>query len=659
MSNLEIVLKDLQQQQQEEIINPFDDVTFGNFWYEKQVIEDVNSIHQDAIFHVEKQLKLLKRDTNHLTKTLLLIGDAGCGKSNLLGRLKKQLNHEAFFVYIQPIEDYNYFWRHTLQYTIASLMQIPEGETDSQLRLWLKGLPVFQNPNLWQKILGEKKVFISDLKKSYPAGIFENKKFFGILYELATDNYDLACQWLAGEDLDEEDLGILGVNKAIDSEKFARGILNNFGRIADATKPIILCFDQIERAFSSVFNFNTIFHNDRLVNFLIIISAVRDNWQSFKKTMIQSELARINQIIVLDDITIEEAEKLWINRLKPFHFQYNLKLLSNIAPLNKQILIDNALGDRINVREALNIGGISFQEYIENLTKKKPEKIIIVPPIIKPIKPKFLQIWEKTFAENQGKVKSLIQFSDEEFIEMLKYSLRCLGVENINTKFLSGVTNTKSFTYECPISEEKIGIIWSNNRHGKSFCTLMEMSEFALKNNLCKKLILIRSAGVGTKGTKAFDLYNDLFKPLSKKHKHYKPTIEDLQYLKTYHKLAKDALAGELTMDFKTVTFSELNQLMRDYQILNNCNLLFSIEIVKFTPNLDILKETIINIIKDKSTIKIQDLYLEINNLLINHFIPKYYINQAIHILYKTTSLIKIINPKDAPDNYILEYKIE
>lgn len=644
MSNLETILKDLIQQE-EVITNPFNDLTFGNFWYEKQVIEDVNSIHQDAIIMVEKQLKLVKKDRLHLTKTLLLIGDSGCGKSNLLGRLKKQLNNEAFFVYIQPIEDYNYFWRHTLQYTIASLMQIPEGETDSQLRLWLKGLPVFQNQNLWQKILGEKKAFISDLKKSYPVGIFENKKFFSILYELATDNYDLACQWLAGEDLDEEDLSILGVNKSIDSEKFARGILNNFGRIADATKPIILCFDQIERAFSSIFNFNTTFHNDRLVNFLIIISAVRDNWQTFKKTMIQAELARINQTIILEDIAIEEAEKLWINRLKPLHFECNPKPESEILPLDKQILIENAPGDRINLRMALNLGGISFQEYVDNLDKKKP------------IKPKFLQLWEKTFAETQQKVSSLIQFSDEEFIEMLRYALSSLGVENINPKFLSGVNNTKSFSYECPILGIKTGVIWSNNRNGKSFCTLMDVSEFALRNNLCEKLILIRNAGVGKRGNKAFDLYNDLFKPLSNKYKHYKPTIEDLQYLKTYHKLAKDALAGELSIEFKKVLLKELNQLMQQYQVFNNCKLLLNLKIVKYTPDLSILKETITNIITDKSPIKITDLHLEVKNIFTNYFIPEYYFYHVIKELDKNSSLINILNPKDAPDNYILEFK--
>lgn len=282
MSDLETILLNLKEKEGV-IPNPFDDVTYGNFWFEKHHQENVDSIHQSAFEQIEYQLKLLITDQFRRTKTILLTGDAGSGKSYLLGHLKDKLNSSAYFVYIQPIEDYRYFWRHTLQYTVTSLMHIPEGETESQLKLWLKGLPVLNSSDWVERLLGEKRAFISYLRNSYPAGIIEARKFFTALYELTTDNYELACDWLAGEDLDEEDLQILGINKSIDSEQLARGILSNFGRIANATKPIIICFDQIERAFSNVFNVNTVFHNERLVNFLILISITRENWQIYKK----------------------------------------------------------------------------------------------------------------------------------------------------------------------------------------------------------------------------------------------------------------------------------------------------------------------------------------------------------------------------------------
>ena len=385
MPNLKQILINLKKEEGV-IPNPFDDVTHGNFWFEKNHKATVESIHESTFSTIESQLKLFIKSQFRQAKTILLTGDAGSGKSHLLGSLKNKLNSEAYFVYIQPIEDYRYFWRHILQYTVTSLMQIPEGETESQLQLWLKSLPVFNSPDWVDKLLGQKKAFVRLLKNTYPAGIVEARKFFSILYELTTENYDLACDWLAGEDLDEEDLQILGVRKPIDNEKLARGIFSNFGRITDTTKPIIICFDQIERACNNVFNINTTFHNERLVNFLILISITRENWQTYKKTMLQSDIARINETIFLDDITLEEAKQLWINHLQPLHLQSNPQPNSSIYPLKEEILAKNALGERINLRVALNLAGKNFQEFINTLPEYEDEDDKIPPP-----RPYFLQ----------------------------------------------------------------------------------------------------------------------------------------------------------------------------------------------------------------------------------------------------------------------------
>jgi hypothetical protein len=648
MANLKEILVEIKNKH-EVIVNPFDDVTYGNFWFEKQATENVESIHKDAIKTIESQLKLLKQGPTHLSKSTLILGDMGCGKSHLLGRLKKQLNNQAFFVYIQPIEESSYFWRHTLQYTIASLMQKPQGQSDSQLRLWLKGFPVFQNPDWFKGILGEKRAFIRDLKNTYPSGIYEAKKFFSVLYELATNNYQLACEWLAGEDLDEEDLSTLGVNKSIDNEKSARGILNNFGRIANATKPIVLCFDQIERAFSGVFNFNTTLHNERLVNFLIIISAVRANWQEYKRSMIQSDLARINKTVSLDDITIDEAEKLWINRLKPLHLQCNPQPEFPIAPLDKSKLEENAPGHRINLREALNLGGKLFQEYIDAIDG------LVIPP---PPPPKgFVRIWKNTFTEMQEKVNSLVQFSDQEFMEMLKYVFMAVQVENVNPRFLPGVNATRSFNYQCPATGITRGIVWNNCRNNNAFCALMRACERVLINHQCQSLLLIRNIQVSPQGTIGYDIYQSIFRPASTQYIHYHPTIEDLQYLKTYHKLAKDAISGDLVINFERVSLPKLKELTREYQVLNNCIMLQKLKIVKPSPELPVLKENIVNIVEQKSPINITDLHSEIENIFSNRFIPKYYFLKVNKELDKKIPDITISNPHEKPDNFIIEYK--
>lgn len=657
MANLEQVLLDLKRKKGV-IPNPFDDVTYGNFWFEKQHREEnVDSIHQWSFEQIKEQLQLLITDKFRQTKTILLTGDVGCGKSHLLGRLKNKLNSLAYFVYIQPIEDERYCWRHTLQYTVSSLMQIPEGEKESQLQLWLQSLPVLNSADWIDKLLGEKKAFIRHLQNSYPAGIIKAKTFFTALYELTTDNYDLACQWLAGEDLDEKDLKTLGLNKSIDNEKLAREILSNFGRITDASKPIIICFDQIERAWTNVFNINTTFHNERLVNFLILISITQENWQTYKKKMIQSDLARINKNIFLDDITIEEAEKLWINRLKPLHIRCNPLPNSSIYPLDKKILIDNALGERINLRNALNLGGKIFQEYIEKIKVEKPDDGSGKPrPPIVPKRPDFLKKWEEVFVENQKKIKQqdiISKYRDEEFLEMFRYILQCLGAENINPQFLSGVNASKGFTFTCPTTGIKKGLIVNNTRNGNSFTALMKQCQEVINQNRCQQLILMRNFDTPTTGIGA-KIYHSLFTPASKKCLHYKLRVEDLHYLFTYHKLYRDANSGDLSINFKPISRQELLSDILRYKVLNNCLILKSLGLVKYTHDLDIFKEKLANILQDKNEINFLEIYSKIKEDpdFYDYFIPPYFLFEIINYLYKNKSVIKIINYQDKYTNW-------
>ena len=559
------------------IINPFIHNYYGNFWQEKN-ITSISSINVKGRKEVEEQLKVLVSDPLHKIRTIVIRGDPGSGKSHLLGRLKQELNSEAFFVYIQPIEDKSYIWQHTLQHTVNSLTYIPEGETESQIRLWLKSLPIFTKLNWFQSIIGQKKAFIRDLKRAYPVGIFEAKKFFSVLYELATDNYDLACEWLAGEDLDEEDLGILGINKSIDNEKMARGILSNFGRIADATKPIILCFDQVERAYEGLFNLNTTFHNECFVNFLIIISTVRENWEDYKKGMIQSDLARISSLMSLKNISFDETEKLWQSRLKVFYQQYNIIPSHPLEPLNQNELKKYSPRNQINLREALNLGGKLFQEYIDNLSENKSSTI--TPPVVKS---ELVKLWQQTLASLTDEIKDLMKYSDKEFSLMVRAVLSALAVENINPRFLTGVVADYSFTYESPLNGKKYGLIWSNTRSGNTFNTVMKKCEEVIRKKSCQKLFLVRNRIPGNPNTNAHDIYQSIFKPLSGDSIHYKPKVKDFQCLIAYYQLAKKAYSKDLILENKTVSLQKLHQLVRKHKIFSNSPLLKAIEIVQST----------------------------------------------------------------------------
>jgi hypothetical protein len=126
-------------------LNPFDPSTFrpGNFWQENPDIAlEVESIHWPILQAVEQTVSQIGK--NHATQTLVLAGDSGSGKSYLIGRLKRQLNDKAFFAYIGPWPESDHLWRHTLRNTVDSLIQVPEGQSESQLLLWLKRLTSLQ-----------------------------------------------------------------------------------------------------------------------------------------------------------------------------------------------------------------------------------------------------------------------------------------------------------------------------------------------------------------------------------------------------------------------------------------------------------------------------------------------------------------------------------
>ncbi|MFM6153833.1 MAG: AAA family ATPase, partial [Sphaerospermopsis kisseleviana] len=126
-------------------VNPFDVINLKstNFWADQQdATFMVDSIHKEAIIDIEYLLDLVGKD--HRSRTVLLVGDSGSGKSYLLGRLKRTLNPKAFFAYILcNWTDSSNIWRHILRYTVDSLIQVPEGEKESQLMLWLKSLSAF------------------------------------------------------------------------------------------------------------------------------------------------------------------------------------------------------------------------------------------------------------------------------------------------------------------------------------------------------------------------------------------------------------------------------------------------------------------------------------------------------------------------------------
>jgi GTPase SAR1 family protein len=386
---------------------------------------------------------------DHNTRTILLYGDSGVGKSHFLSRLKLTLNPQAFFAYIEPFPQSGYLWQHILRYTVDSLVKSPNEREDSQLLLWLKScLSNIKNSlkseqrNLIENILqlgrGENNYKISDrqkfidlLKKTFgTAGIYNANEFFGILYDITDSSlYSLACEWLKGDNLDEDSLKQLRVTRAINTEFAARQILANFGRISAKTQPIVLCFDQLDNIaklpdnsidLPALFSANSTIHNENWQGFLVIISIITSTWKQNYERVPHADLARITSQVPLKHISLNEAKAIWATRLYSLHYQAQPKVDSNLYPLTEQWLQDEFPGGKALPRNVLTLGQQLIQVY--KVKGKLPEHgEIVTPP--KSLSTSFQLVWLNEFNKVQHKTTRIRQFSSIELIRMLQEAL--------------------------------------------------------------------------------------------------------------------------------------------------------------------------------------------------------------------------------------------
>ncbi|MGC1305884.1 MAG: P-loop NTPase fold protein [Phormidesmis sp.] len=574
-------------------INPFDPTTFrpGNFWKESQdESQEVSSIHKGVLDSVEQTLELLLRDRK--TRTLMLVGDAGSGKSHLLGRLKRRLNSKACFAYVTPWPDSKFIWRHVLRQTVDSLLETPEGHNDSQLLVWLKGLEVLKQEGIIKRIRGERSVFVSDMRASFPSGLYRPRDFFGVLYELLDPKTRMtASDWLRGEDLDEEELKTLKVKRSIDSEDAAQKILGNFGQIADSTQPIVICFDNLDNIPSkangkpdlqAMFNVNSTLHNEKVNNFLIVVSIITSNWRDNRGAIAHADRDRIDKELSLRLINLDEAEAIWASRLRPLHAQASPKPSSSIAPLTRQWLEHKYPGGKVAPREALILA-----EELIHAFKKEGSLPDISQTAIDDLSTaitstqsvaSFELAWQKEFRETGEQLSRIAQFSSPELIRRLQEVLEALAVPNIQAGILPSPTY-QSYSLGHQQSGQKIGIVWTEDSNLTSFCNVMRACQRLLNGGTRTQLYLIRAANLGTPRNRGFQIFQEVFK--GSKHVHIKTDLKSVQYLETYHRLVNAAASRELVIASQTPDIAELRSLMRESDVLAKCPLLQQLEIIK------------------------------------------------------------------------------
>ena len=637
--------------------NPFDNSRSVNFWH-SQIEEEpvVESIHTEAIAAVTETLAQVAQ-TRH-TRTLLLEGDSGSGKTYLLGRLKKTLNDKAFFAYIKPFPQSTRIWSHILRYTVDSLVQVPEGQTDSQLMLWLKSLSVFtkrtvkqrlMQDNFWEGLTSDRQNFIRHLKKTYKnSGIYNPDSFFGVLHDLINpEKYDLACEWLRGDNLSEESLKELGVKSSIDTEEAACETLANFGRIATETQPIVLCFDQLESIarlpnglpdLQTLFSVATKIHGE-CKNFLLIISITTDTWRQNESCVDQSHKDRIDRKTGLKPISLTEAESVLSSRLHSLHRQANPQPKSNTYPINinRQNLLEQFPRGKTTPGNILVFGREVIQAYkkwlvegrtgtfrLEEADKSDRSKLIA----------SFNLKWIEELNKAQKQITKLNQQSSPELIQMLQEALSALGMEDIKIPLLKGTKFANySLSYKLPGEPESLGVVWTEDQNMTTFFHVMEACRKSIEKKSCEKLYLLRSSTVGNPTNRGYKVYAKLFN--SSNHRQIQLKLASIHSLVAYYELVKSMREGDLIIGSETINLKALKQITFESKILQKCHLLEQLQgkNIIYTPPLLPVKELLSNIVTQQGYLGRKTL---IQNV-IRHFptIEEVQINQLIEELCK------------------------
>ena len=483
-------------------------------------------------------------------------------------------------------------------------MYVPEGRRESQLLLWLKGLIPSNDGGVFGKLLGARSTFVRNLKAAHPVGIYNANEFFSVLFHLTDpERYALACEWLKGDELDDESLKLLNVNSAIDTENKAQNILGNFGRIASASQPIVLCFDNLDNVdrsdrgyidLQALFNVNSIVHNQKLKNFVVIVSIITNTWNDNARHIQPADLARIDEQLRLKPISLSLAEQLWTLRLAPLHERATPPPKSAIYPCTRAALIGKFPGGRALPRSVLMLGRQSFQNAKQALqTGRSPiapeantNTDTTAPP--KPTTPvaaapaaaeapspsaEFLLRWRDAFQKARDRVTAIRQFSEPERIRMLREVLEVLGVCGVQPKFLSGRSYSRySLGFYWSFEVGRVGTIWVEEPNLVSFCNVMKACQKAIRDNACEHLYLIRAESLGVPRNQGYRRYRELF--VDSVHRHIVPDLASMQTLATYHDLLTASLGGDLILADRPIAPPELQQLVRDTGVLQDCGLL-------------------------------------------------------------------------------------
>lgn len=366
------------------LMNPFRETIAATAW--RVSCPDVPEVHADVF-----EVCLLGLEHVRAAKSsvgLLIHGEAGAGKTHLLGRLRANLTTtqpistdrpESLFVWVRLQTSPRAIWRHLRRQLVEDLLR-SESQGKSQFERIL-----FHRLAEVRPAEGDLERWVEYMRQDDPVGLDEaleeiadaidlDRNTTIAFKHLAFERHkrDLRA-WLCGDSLPEAALGRIDLSSEEgseeDREQAARQVVLMLCRLAGANLPIALCFDQVEALQISVEDREGLYAFGQLVSTLhdethnlLLVACVQSAYAlDLKSRSRGADYDRMTSFGArqLEPLTFAQAEKLIAARLSSLP-ELNIAGRAPGWPLGEETLQRLAASNNLTPRRLLTFCAEAF-----------------------------------------------------------------------------------------------------------------------------------------------------------------------------------------------------------------------------------------------------------------------------------------------------------
>ena len=434
-------------------INPFSSSKVDNPF---QNHFDDSSLYKEEFKILLNGLNEIKNDKNHQTKSMVVLAEAGNGKTHLMMRFMKHSSNTNRFLFISKPNDKNSIFLHIYTKILESFIQKIDGLEYSQLEYLLaksfskiiiqrgsnqkiKDMLERDPLNIYKKFRNSRSVNRSKNWKSIETNMLKwyrescgrdllteeiLRALVKYTFYVDEERRKLVINYLSAKELDNEQLIKIGLEKHerdFNKEIFSLSAISLFGELSIFDEPLIISFDQLEAMSGDDELVEKFVENvkeliTRMKNSLIILNLFPERWREYEALFDGSIIDLLGRTkVYLDrpkspamrDMLIERANSCGVN----------LDYIFKSQNIYKDILQYNS------IRKVLNRANEHYQSIVNNIPLVQREEISI--------EEKFTQLLarvEHLEAINKirvPKIEKRIHFDIDEYInKVYKYKER-------------------------------------------------------------------------------------------------------------------------------------------------------------------------------------------------------------------------------------------